>query len=75
MNSLPPCFDTALKTGVAVGFRIEDSMFWGRLKELNTPENIESNIFKDGTAACSRLDCRQSRCCARCSRQRSSPKR
>ena len=34
-------FDTALKTGVAVGFHIDDSMFWGRLKELNTPENIE----------------------------------
>ena len=34
-------FDTALKTGVAVGFHIDNSMFWGRLKELNTPENIE----------------------------------
>jgi hypothetical protein len=34
-------FDTALKTGVAVGFHIDDSMFWGRLKELNAPENIE----------------------------------
>ena len=34
-------FDTALKTGVAVGFHIDDSMFWGRLKELNTPENTE----------------------------------
>ena len=34
-------FDTALQTGVAVGFHIDDSTFWGRLKELNTPENIE----------------------------------
>jgi hypothetical protein len=34
-------FDTALNTGVAVGFHIDDSMFWGRLKELNTPENVE----------------------------------
>lgn len=34
-------FDTALKTGVAVGFHIDDSMFWGRLKELDTAENIE----------------------------------
>jgi hypothetical protein len=33
-------FDTALNTGVAVWFHIDDSMFWGRLKELNTPENI-----------------------------------
>ena len=34
-------FQTALETGVAVGFHIDDSMFWGRLKELNTPQNIE----------------------------------
>jgi hypothetical protein len=34
-------FDIALKTGVAVGFHIDDSMFWDRLKELNTPQNIE----------------------------------
>ena len=30
-------FDIALSTGVAVGFHIDDSMFWGRLKELNAP--------------------------------------
>lgn len=34
-------FDTALKTGVAVGFHIDDSMFWDRRTELNTPQNIE----------------------------------
>jgi hypothetical protein len=34
-------FSVALKTAVAVGFHIDDSMFWGRLKELNKPENIE----------------------------------
>lgn len=34
-------FDIALKTGVAVGFHIDDSMFWGRIKELNTIGNIE----------------------------------
>jgi hypothetical protein len=34
-------FDTALRIGVAVGYHIDDSMFWGRLKELHTPENIE----------------------------------
>jgi hypothetical protein len=34
-------FDIALETGVAVGFHIDDSMFWSRLTELNTPDNIE----------------------------------
>jgi len=34
-------FDIALDTGVAVGFHIDDSMFWGRLKQLNTADNVE----------------------------------
>jgi hypothetical protein len=34
-------FAIATETGVAVGFHIDDSMFWGRLKELNTPDNLE----------------------------------
>jgi hypothetical protein len=34
-------FDVALETGVAVGFHVDDSMFWGRLKELSTVENVE----------------------------------
>ncbi len=34
-------FDIALETGVAVGFHIDDSMFWGRLNELHTRDNIE----------------------------------
>jgi hypothetical protein len=34
-------FDIALETGVAVGFHLDDSMFWGRLKELNSAPNIE----------------------------------
>jgi len=34
-------FDVALETGVAVGFHVDDSMFWGRLKELNTVDNVE----------------------------------
>jgi hypothetical protein len=34
-------FDAALDTGVAVGYHIDDSMFWGRLKMLNTSNNIE----------------------------------
>jgi hypothetical protein len=34
-------FDVALATGVAIGFHLDDSMFWGRLSGLNTPETIE----------------------------------
>jgi hypothetical protein len=34
-------FDAALKTGVAVGFHVDDSMFWGRLNELNDSKNVE----------------------------------
>jgi len=34
-------FDIALGSGVAVGFHIDDSMFWGRLQNLNAHQNIE----------------------------------
>ena len=34
-------FDLALQTDLAVGFHIDDSMFWGRLKSLNLPGNVE----------------------------------
>ena len=34
-------FGIALDTGVAAGFHLDDSMFWGRLKELNAVDNIE----------------------------------
>jgi hypothetical protein len=34
-------FNIALKTGVAIGFHVDDSMFWGRLKALDTIENLE----------------------------------
>ena len=34
-------FPTALKHDVAVGFHIDDSMFWARLSALNKPENVE----------------------------------
>jgi hypothetical protein len=34
-------FDISLGTGVAVGFHVDDSIFWGRLKELNRTDNIE----------------------------------
>jgi len=34
-------FTIARATGVAIGFHIDDSMFWGRVKELNAPNAIE----------------------------------
>jgi len=34
-------FAMAWKTKVAVGFHIDDSMFWDRIPALNKPENIE----------------------------------
>ena len=34
-------FDIALQTDMAVGLHIDDSMFWGRLKSLNSPGNLE----------------------------------
>lgn len=34
-------FDIAIESGVSVGFHIDDSMFWGRLAQLNTTESIE----------------------------------
>ncbi len=34
-------FSIALEKNIAVGFHIDDSMFWGRLRHLNRPENIE----------------------------------
>ena len=39
--AIASAFDVALETGVAVGFHVDDSMFWGRMKELNAIENIE----------------------------------
>jgi hypothetical protein len=49
-------FDIAQVTGVAVGFHIDDSMFWGRLKELNTPENLEWVDWKGTSNTGRRLD-------------------
>jgi hypothetical protein len=34
-------FDIALKTDMAVGFHIDDSMFWRGMDTLNAPENLE----------------------------------
>jgi hypothetical protein len=49
-------FDIALATGVAVGFHIDDSMFWGRLEELNAPENLEWLDWKGTPNTGRRLD-------------------
>ena len=40
-NLIRDSFAIALQKNVAVGFHIDDSMFWGRLRHLNTPENVE----------------------------------
>ncbi len=34
-------FAVALETGVAVGFHVDDSMFWGRRKDLNSADTVE----------------------------------
>jgi hypothetical protein len=47
-------FNIALETGVAFGLHIDDLMFWGRLKELDTPANIEWLDWK-GTPNTGRL--------------------
>ncbi|HJT79482.1 MAG TPA: hypothetical protein VJ739_19960, partial [Gemmataceae bacterium] len=49
-------FTLALETGVAVGFHIDDSMFWGRLRELNTPDNLEWLDWKGTVNTGRRLD-------------------
>jgi hypothetical protein len=40
-NLIAASFNIALQTDMAVGFHIDDSMFWGRLKSLSLPGNIE----------------------------------
>ena len=49
-------FEIALNTGVAVGFHIDDSMFWGRMEELNAPENLEWLDWKGTVNTGRRLD-------------------
>ena len=41
-------FDIALRTDLAVGFHVDDMMFWNRLAFLNKPENLEWTGW-DGT--------------------------
>ena len=48
-------FSLALETDVAIGFHIDDSMFWGSRKDLlSNPENIEA-LDWDGTPCTGRL--------------------
>jgi len=49
-------FDIALGTGVAVGFHIDDSMFWGRLTKLNAPDSIEWTDWRKTLNTGRRLD-------------------
>jgi hypothetical protein len=47
-------FNLALETNVAVGFHIDDSMFWGRRKDLlSDPKNVEA-LDWDGTPSTGR---------------------
>ena len=47
-------FDLALETDVAVGFHIDDSMFWTRRKDLwSDPNNVEASDW-DGTPSTGR---------------------
>lgn len=47
-------FELALETNVAVGFHIDDSIFWGRRKDLwSDPNNVEA-LDWDGTSCTSR---------------------
>jgi hypothetical protein len=47
-------FDLALETDMAVGFHIDDSIFWARRKDLwNDPKNVEA-LDWDGTPCRSR---------------------
>jgi hypothetical protein len=40
-EAISGAFDIAIATHVAVGFHIDDSMFWGRLKQLSAADNVE----------------------------------
>ena len=48
-------FELALETDVAVGFHIDDSMFWARRKDLwSDPQNVEAMDW-DGTPSTGRI--------------------
>jgi hypothetical protein len=50
-------FDLALQTDVAVGFHIDDSMFWARRKDLwSDPNNVETADWDGTPCTARRLD-------------------
>ena len=50
-------FDLALETNVAVGFKIDDSMFWANRKDLwSDPKNVEASDWKGTPSNGRRLD-------------------
>ncbi len=49
-------FSLALKNNMAVGFHVDDSMFWERLSYLNKPENVEWTDWKGTPNGGRRLD-------------------
>jgi len=50
-------FDLAIQTDVAVGFKIDDSMFWARRKDLWTnPSNVEAMDWEGTSSTGRRLD-------------------
>jgi hypothetical protein len=54
-NFIAMGFDLALETNVAVGFHIDDSMFWaGRKDLLSDPKNVEAMDW-DGTPSTGRM--------------------
>ncbi|MHB1461340.1 MAG: ATP synthase subunit B family protein [Armatimonadota bacterium] len=49
-------FAIALKNNIAVGFHVDDSMFWERLSYLSKPENVEWTDWKGTPNTGRRLD-------------------
>ncbi len=49
-------FRLAREKEIAVGFHIDDSMFWGRLTHLNAPENLERASWAGAANTGRRLD-------------------
>jgi len=49
-------FDISLRTGVACGFHVDDSMFWGRLTSLDTADAIEWTDWNGTPTTGRRLD-------------------
>jgi hypothetical protein len=50
-------FDLALETNMAVGFKIDDSMFWGKCKDLwSDPKNVEAMDWEGTPSSGRRLD-------------------